>query len=390
MELYVGLLREQVNVYPLGAGGDGPPIRALHGPSTQLDGVAGIALDNDRNLYVGNAATSAITVYPPDADGDLAPIRVIRGDQTKLAIPDGVALDSARNLYVLNSGGVPANRTITVYPPGASGNVPPARVIAGIEVASGNLNGIAVDTNDYLYLLEDLPGTISVYAPGAVGYPNPVRRIAGPSTGLRSVSELDFDGDNNLYVANGNNVLVFDASADGDAAPMRVIGGPHTGLSEDFALAVDTNGLVYVGNAEPTLVHGHVNVFAAGASGNVAPIRVITSFEAGVPVVGMAVDKVRTPPVHRHFPHLPQLVGQLLGGVAVDGGGWVVVGGVPIPVGPWGPMTADNAARRDLMVATAIEQLATHIGDQSRGAAVRAASLELMKARINELIANLP
>ena len=53
-------------------------------------------------------------------------------------------------------------------------------------------------------------------------------------------------------------------------------------------------------------------------------------------------------------------------------------------------MTADNAARRDLMVATAIEQLATHIGDQSRGAAVRAASLELMKAKINELIANLP
>jgi hypothetical protein len=217
-----------------------------------------------------------------------------------------------------------------------------------------------------------------------------VRRISGSGTGLDTASALDFDGDNRLYVANGDGVLVFSADADGNQPPIRTIAGNKTGISEDFALAVEPDGLVYVGNAEPTLVHGHVNVFAAGANGNVPPIRVITSFAAGVPVVGMAVDKPRTPPVHRHYPRIPGLVAELLGGIAVDGGGWAIVGGVPVPIGPWGPMIRDNVARRDLVIAMAIEQLATHVGDLSRGGAIRAASLELMKAKINELIGNLP
>ena len=36
----------------------------------------------------------------------------------------------------------------------------------------------------------------------------------------------------------------------------------------------------------------------------------------------------------------PGLIGQLIGGVAVDGGGWVIVGGHPHPIPPSGPATA--------------------------------------------------
>ena len=32
-------------------------------------------------------------------------------------------------------------------------------------------------------------------------------------------------------------------------------------------------------------------------------------------------------------------MGQLIGGVAVDGGGWVIVGGYPHPIPPLGPVT---------------------------------------------------
>ncbi len=35
----------------------------------------------------------------------------------------------------------------------------------------------------------------------------------------------------------------------------------------------------------------------------------------------------------------PGLVAQLIGGVAVDGGGWVITGGYPHPIPPWGPVT---------------------------------------------------
>jgi probable HAF family extracellular repeat protein len=34
---------------------------------------------------------------------------------------------------------------------------------------------------------------------------------------------------------------------------------------------------------------------------------------------------------------LPELVGILLGGVTVDGGGWIIIGGERHPIGPWGP-----------------------------------------------------
>lgn len=36
----------------------------------------------------------------------------------------------------------------------------------------------------------------------------------------------------------------------------------------------------------------------------------------------------------------PGLIAQLIGGVAVDGGGWVIVGGYPHPIPPSGPATA--------------------------------------------------
>jgi hypothetical protein len=35
---------------------------------------------------------------------------------------------------------------------------------------------------------------------------------------------------------------------------------------------------------------------------------------------------------------VPQIVGEIFGGVAVDGGGVIFVNGVPHPVGPWGPL----------------------------------------------------
>jgi hypothetical protein len=389
MQLYVGILRAQVSVYDLGATGSAPPARTLVGPDTGLDGVGGVALDNAGFLYVGNESPSTVTVYPPGADGDTAPARIIAGDQTRLGIPASTALDSTGQLYVLNSGGVPANRTVTVYAPGATGNAAPVATIGGIEVDQGNLNAIAVDLLDQLYVSEDLPGVISVYPPGAAGSAVPVRRINGPSTRLGTVSGMDFDADNNLYVANGDDVLVFGPAANGDTAPTRVISGVHTGISEGFNLAVQPDGTIYVGDFDAGLTNGRITVYAPGAHGDAAPIRTITGL-AGIPFGGMAIDKIRQRPRPSHFNRIPELVGILLGGVAVDGGGVVIVGGIPIPIGPWGPPTADSASRADLLIGMAIEQLGSHVADEQRASAIRASALELMKSKINQMIARLP
>src|SRR2546427_9489988 len=65
-------------------------------------------------LYVANS--NSIAVYPPGASGNVAPARTISGTNTGLDFPFGVALDSAGNLYAANS----RVKSITVYPPGAS------------------------------------------------------------------------------------------------------------------------------------------------------------------------------------------------------------------------------------------------------------------------------
>jgi hypothetical protein len=106
-----------------------------------------------------------------------------------------------------------AERNIKVYGPGAAGNASPIRTITGIQVGDGNLMNIAVDLSDRLYLSEGLPGIISIYAPFAYGQ--------APRTGVGgSLDEpggMDFDGSNNLYVANSGNVLVFDLTTGGTA-----------------------------------------------------------------------------------------------------------------------------------------------------------------------------
>jgi len=260
--------------------------------STMLDGVTDVVLDQAGNLYEGNAASSTVNVYASGASGDVAPIRTLAGPSTGLAVPQGVALDSAGSLYVLNTGGIPANRTITVYPPGADGDTPPLRTLTGIQVGSGNLNAIAVDRFDNLYLAEDVPAIISVFAPGANGAVTPIRTISGGSTGLDVASKMTFDPLNNLYVANGLSILIFAPAAAGDVAPMRTISGPSTGLSDCFDLAVDASGQVYAGNFPPDFSAGSITVYAAGATGDAPPIRTITGVDTGlgVPTGGIALD----------------------------------------------------------------------------------------------------
>src|SRR5260370_11309934 len=114
MAVYVGILTDTINVYDDNADGDAKPIRILNGPNTKLNGVTDVILDAAGNLYASQAASSRVLVFAPGADGDAAPIRMVFGPNTHLAVPESLAIDSAGNLYVLNTGGLPAKRTITV------------------------------------------------------------------------------------------------------------------------------------------------------------------------------------------------------------------------------------------------------------------------------------
>ena len=68
-----------------------------------------------------------MTVYAKDANGDVAPIRTITGANTELDGPNGIALDSDDNVYVSDY----FDNSVTEYAKNANSNVAPIRTISG-------------------------------------------------------------------------------------------------------------------------------------------------------------------------------------------------------------------------------------------------------------------
>jgi hypothetical protein len=204
---------------------------------------------------------------------------------------------------------------------------------------------------------------------------------------------MDFDDLDNLYVANGHSILVFAPDAHGNVAPIRTIKGPHTGLTNCVSIAVDPTGIVYAGNFFAQDQDGHITVHAPGADGDVAPLRTITG-DLKFGIAGLAINKpkvfVATPTVMRSE---SALIASLFGGVAVDGGGFIFIGGIPIPV-PVGPLrgevTPAMSARRDILVGLIIEQMASRLTDLDEQHRIRKTTLEMLERKAGELLARLP
>lgn len=103
-------------------------------------------------------------------------------------------------------------------------------------------------------------------------------------------------------------------------------GGPHTrlgtGLSGVQGVAVDADGNVYVADT---------------FNGRVVMIRADSGAQSTICQTALPVP-IAVEPTRAYRWDEPDLVGQLFGGVAVDGGGWLVVGGHFIPIPPRSPI----------------------------------------------------
>lgn len=85
---------------------------------------------------------------------------------------------------------------------------------------------------------------------------------------------------NTIYVADGtgNRIDVFAAGANGNVAPIRTISGPLTGLDLPTDVKVDSAGDLYASN----IGGSSITEYGPGASGNVAPIRTISGSNTGL------------------------------------------------------------------------------------------------------------
>jgi DNA-binding beta-propeller fold protein YncE len=139
-----------IDIYPIDANGDTPPLRVIQGARTQLDWPGAMSLDPDNgDLYVANDVGQSILVFHETDKGDVAPSRVIKGNSTGISYPTGVFVDTQnKELWVSNLG----NSSATVYPLSANGDLPPLRTIRSRPEGTdslrfGKTQALAYDSN---------------------------------------------------------------------------------------------------------------------------------------------------------------------------------------------------------------------------------------------------
>ncbi|MGH7813228.1 MAG: choice-of-anchor D domain-containing protein [Candidatus Binataceae bacterium] len=141
------------------SGGNVTPIDTISGPATQLGQPVGIAVNSNGTVYVANNScgpstsgcvteytAAAIAAAPVDLNTgakNLAPSLEIVGPDTELNDIAGVAVDSTGFIYVTSFGAAPGGG-VNVYYPDANGDVPPTFTIGGSNTGLFAPWGIAV------------------------------------------------------------------------------------------------------------------------------------------------------------------------------------------------------------------------------------------------------
>ncbi len=177
-------------------------------------------------------------------------------------------------------------------------NEAPVANISGTNTALNRPAAIAVDSAGNIYVANDgggppasvagyVSGAITIYSAGSNGNVAPRDMIVGSATELGSPSAIALDSDGDIYVGDAvvgvNNTVIFPAGinvypsgASGNAAPIAIISGNNTGLAVPQGLAVDSAHDIYEVNGNA------IGFFPASSNGNVAPTATIAGFLTGL------------------------------------------------------------------------------------------------------------
>ncbi|OFW26240.1 MAG: hypothetical protein A3H27_06095 [Acidobacteria bacterium RIFCSPLOWO2_02_FULL_59_13] len=268
-----------ITVYPIDAHGDVAPVRVITGPKTRMNWPTAMAISVEHGeLFIVNDTGDSVAVYKADASGDAAPIRVIKGPKSMIKNPTGISYDPKNDeIWVANFG----NHSATAHKRTANGDEPPVRVIRSAPLTAttpmlGNPRMLKYDAKR-----EEIINVNCVAHPQLAAYPRmasggakPTRAIAGQNTLImRHVHDFGYDPVHDELVVPqyyAFAILFFRGDAHGDVAPIRMIHGPKTLLKNTVKLNMDpANGEIYVPQGDEVLV------FSRDQEGDVAPIRVL-------------------------------------------------------------------------------------------------------------------
>jgi sugar lactone lactonase YvrE len=261
--------------FALGASGNSPPLSAISGLATGLDGAEGVAVDFNGRVYVADYDSNQIQEYAYSSSGNLSPVATIGGANSGLVTPVALTLDGALRLYVANIAG----NKITVYATGANGATTPVATLSGPTTGLDGPSALTFDGHGHLWVANEGNNSLTEYPATAHGDLAPLATIAGANTGLAGPQGMTLDGSGNLLVANfySSSLTEYGPTANGNAAPLRTIGGTATGLALPQGVDVDSQGNIYVANE-----NAGVTKYSPQATGNAAPTATIIGAATGL------------------------------------------------------------------------------------------------------------
>jgi len=245
--------------------------------------------------------SGSILRFSASASGSVAPVSTITFPTGNYY--QGLTTDSDGNIYVGSN--QPHNvMSLLEYAVGSTGSATPTRTIPSDNTTKmWDPDGLAIGPEGQIVVGED-NGGVATYSATANGDVAPESYLLGAyeiGGGLSTINAAQSIalGSGNLYVFNWQDgtddppIAIFAATATGNIAPSGTIGGSLTGITFDGVggIATDTAGNIYVSNTSAT--GGSILVFAPTATGNVVPTRTISGSSTQLGYLGgIQVDGV--------------------------------------------------------------------------------------------------
>ena len=181
--------------------------------------------------------------------------------------------DSSHLTYMVSF----ALNEIIGFPLTANGNATPSVIVSGSKTKLNQPDALAIDPNSGKLFVANgayQDRRILIFSKNSNGNVAP-KVLAGSNVPIQNTEGLAVDASGNLYVSDytAKAIYVFAAGATGNTAPIRTIAGTATGLVQPYGIAIDSHGHLYVAQGHDDTAP--IEEFAANADGNVAPISTI-------------------------------------------------------------------------------------------------------------------
>lgn len=260
----------QILVFSAGATGAATPIASYTGGTPgSFDYADYMTVNANGELFV-ESDDESIEVYAANATAGDLPQQYITTFQTNDQFSYGIGADSAGNIYLADE----SSETIVVFGAGATGAAVPLRTITDTGTASfTDLYAITADAAGNVMVANYNVSDDPFQEVGATPHKSKVHLKHDPQA---RKAHAALKAHPRTALASADTALfMFAAGASGSVAPMSTISGATTTVNEPESLATDAlDNIYYVDNegGSPTIM-----MFATGATGNVAPTKSMTS-----------------------------------------------------------------------------------------------------------------